>query len=277
LRVTQYEQGSFHPGPHTEWNCQLLSSSAAAGGKRGKIIKLDKLYNLPDGTVQQFQSGSSVLTIPGAKVSSAGIQIPMGAAATIDDSTESKLPTKLVQAHTLFSHGGRKLQTSTVDKKVLVVRVKTQVATTTASVNELSDSVFGTYGDPVNLSTQYDQCSYGKMTFSPTTLNSGDPSLPAPGVYEVEIATSSTDHEVLRGMITDKLNDDFPNTPLPEVSWGELDERVPFDHVMYCMPPGTSMGIACKWHVTCGLYSSVLFCSPFARHSSSKTLLSTAG
>lgn len=230
LRLTQYEQSSFHPGPHSEWNCQLLSSTPAAMGKRGKIIKLNDIYNLPEGTVQKFKSGATVLTISGATVTSAGIQISQGAQASI-------LPTGIE---------ARRLQTDTVDKKVLVVRVKTWAATTTPSVRELSDSVFGSSGDPVNLSTQYDKCSYGKMTFSPTRLNDGDPTLRASGVYEVEIATSSRDHEVLREMIADKLNADFPNTPLPDVSWGVLDERVPFDHVMYCMPPGTSMGIARK-------------------------------
>ena len=51
---------------------------------------------------------------------------------------------------------------------------------------------------------------------------------------------------MLREAITQQLNRDWPGTNLPDVSWGELDSSVPFDHVMYCMPPGTQMGVACK-------------------------------
>lgn len=250
LKVTQYDHDSYHPGPHTEWNCQLLSNTPAAKGKRGKIIKLDKLYNLPTGTVQKFKSGASVLTVSGATVNSAGIHIPRGAAASVKESDErEKLPTKIVRGDDGFlTSGKRKLQTGNVDKKVLVVRVKTLTSATTASADTISDEVFGTDGDPFNLSSQYEACSYGKLTMSPLkTLNPGDPALHADGVYEVEVTTSTTDHELLRELITDKLNADFVNTLLPDNSWGKLDDSVLFDHVMYCMPPDvTNMGIACK-------------------------------
>lgn len=228
--MTQYEHDTFHPGPHSEWNCQLLSNSTAANGKRGKIVKINDLYNLPQDIVQNLESGGSVLSIAGATVTSAGINVPVGAAASI-------LPTEIETSP---------IGSGNVNKKVLVVRVKTSVDRTTATPSQLSDSVFGTSGDPVNLSSQYAACTHGKLTFSPLQkLNTGDPSLDAPGVYEVEVSTSSRDHEFIREAITDKLNADWPNTPLPEVSWGDLNSNVPFDHVMYCMPPGTSMGIAC--------------------------------
>lgn len=231
LKVTQFDHESYHPGPHAEWNCQLLSSTPAAMGKSGKIIKLNHLYNLPEGTIQKFESGSSVLSISGAQVTAAGIEIPKGAGATV---LKTKIDT-------------RRLQTSGVKKKVLVIRVKTQAGTTTASADTISDKIFGTSGDPVNLSSQYDDCSYGKLTFSSLNrLNFGDPALDAPGVYEVEVATSTRNHEQLRELITDKLNDDWPNTPLPDVSWGDLNGASRFDHIMYCMPPDTDMGIACK-------------------------------
>ena len=80
--------------------------------------------------------------------------------------------------------------------------------------------------------------------------DAGDPPLNAVGVYEVEVG-SDTNHETLREAITDKLNEDWPGTNLPSVSWGELDPSVPFDHVMYCMPPNVQMGIACKCNNAC--------------------------
>lgn len=56
-----------------------------------------------------------------------------------------------------------------------------------------------------------DACSFGNLTFSPLlALNSGDPILPADGVYEVEVYTTSNDTTALREATTDKLNTDFP-------------------------------------------------------------------
>lgn len=191
--MTQYEPGTYHPGPHSEWNCQLLQSTPAAKGKSGKIIKLDDLYNLPEGVVQKFQSGKSVLKISGAKVTSgASIKVPRGAAATIK---ETKVPPRNGHRDNIFAAGASNLQAPSVDKKVLVVRVKTATSSTTSSVDELSNNVFF---DEHNLSTQFDACSYGKLTFSPLRqLNPGDPPLNAIGVYEVEV-TKDTSHEGLR-------------------------------------------------------------------------------
>jgi len=99
----------------------------------------------------------------------------------------------------------------------------------------------------VNLKTQYDACSYGKLTFEPLLeMNPGDPPLDADGVYEVEIGNDIQNHEELREAITDKLNADFPNTNFPDNSWGGLDETVPFSNVLYCMPPGVMTSIACE-------------------------------
>ena len=59
------------------------------------------------------------------------------------------------------------------DKTVLVVRVIASDDSTTASEEELSDSVFGTYGDEVNLKSQYEACSHGKMKIFPAPVRNG--------------------------------------------------------------------------------------------------------
>ena len=61
----------------------------------------------------------------------------------------------------------RHLTTGT--KTVLVVRVVSNDSSTTASANQLSDSVFGTNGDLVNLKTQYAACSHNQLQFQPAT------------------------------------------------------------------------------------------------------------
>jgi len=61
----------------------------------------------------------------------------------------------------------RRLTTGT--KTVLVVRVVATDSSTTASAAQLSDSVFGTNGDLVNLKTQYAACSHNQLQFQPAT------------------------------------------------------------------------------------------------------------
>ena len=61
----------------------------------------------------------------------------------------------------------RRLTTGT--KTVLVVRVVANDSSTTASAAQLSDSVFGTNGDLVNLKTQYAACSHNQLQFQPAT------------------------------------------------------------------------------------------------------------
>ncbi len=208
-------------------------------GKSGKIVRLEDLYNLPEGTIQRFQSGKSVLTIPGATVTSEeSIKIPQGAADTIE------------ATKTDTGGDGFHIGAANVKKKLLVIRVKTRTSSTSATAAQLSDAIFGTGGGKHNLASQYNACSFGKLTMSPLmSLNprKGDPPLDAVGVYEVQVNTDSNPAEGLREVITDKLNEDWPGTNLPSVSWGELDGSVPFDHVMYCMPPDFQMGIACKY------------------------------
>eukprot|EP00980_Cylindrotheca_fusiformis_P008450 scaffold1786_cov138-Cylindrotheca_fusiformis.AAC.8 len=48
-------------------------------------------------------------------------------------------------------------------KTVLAVRVKTRDGEPTAGMAEISDSIFGTSGDIVNLKSQMEGCSYGKL------------------------------------------------------------------------------------------------------------------
>lgn len=71
--------------------------------------------------------------------------------------------------HSAESERRRKLSTSTGNKNVLVVRVSTADSQPTASAAEMSDSIFGTNGDPVNLKTQYEGCSAGRITITPAT------------------------------------------------------------------------------------------------------------
>jgi hypothetical protein len=95
----------------------------------------------------------------------------------------------------------------------------------TSSMADISNSVFGTSGDPVNLVSQYKACSYDKLRFAPTT-----DSRATNGVYEVTITQTVTGvlDSVVRNSVTTALTQTF----------GSLSST--FDHVTLCLPPGTS-------------------------------------
>lgn len=117
------------------------------------------------------------------------------------------------------------------NRSVLVVRVKAEDSRTTVSLKELSDSVFGTNGDPVTLASQFDACSYGKLTFSPSTYP-GTAKGDAIGTTAVSIpmTVEGEDSMVVTNAVTKALNDKFSVENPAELA----------DHVMYCLPSGTT-------------------------------------
>jgi hypothetical protein len=124
---------------------------------------------------------------------------------------------------------GRRLARVVGDKSVLVVRVIAQDFSTSSSVSDLSDNVFGTNGDPVNLKSQYEDCSYNKLRFNPTQ----DPRT-TNGVYEVTISSfiSRGNRRASKENVMDAVSSRLT------AELGDLPSQ--FDHVMYCLPPQTS-------------------------------------
>ncbi|KAL7559360.1 hypothetical protein ACA910_009366 [Epithemia clementina (nom. ined.)] len=82
-------------------------------------------------------------------------------------------------------------------KSFLVVKVVAknngQTSAVTESDAQLSDSVFGTNSDPLNLKTQFDKCSNGKFNVVPAEYgDQGDPNRIVNGVVTVEVDTDVT-------------------------------------------------------------------------------------
>jgi len=116
-------------------------------------------------------------------------------------------------------------------KRVLVIRAVAADRATTASESTLSDDIFGTFGDPVNLRSQYSQCSDGKLQFQPLTTNS---KVGSDGVYTVNLPTTfvtGADDDVIRDEMVSKAAADL----------GASLNRIA-DYVMLCLPPGTAGG-----------------------------------
>jgi hypothetical protein len=181
-----------------------------------QIEKLREL--LYDG---ELESGASTLYVPDSVISEDGLKLPE------------------VADITLGHNGRRKLLENTGDKYFLAVRVAAIDKVVTASAASISDDVFGTGGDPVNMVSQFAACSYGQFTIipgpAPGTVDISE-SLSAPGVIDVTISVGlvgSTRYQVSNAITTavqDKLGFDLPG---------------PFDAVMYIVEG--CYGDDCGW------------------------------
>ena len=149
--------------------------------------------------------------------------------AHINDEQEQQLPQ--VETDNPLFH--RKLQSygvHTGPKPILVVKVTDKnglaVSESTATI---SDDVFGTSGDPVNLKSQLDACSMGRLTVIPGDNNSGQIKqsvYSAPGVISVKLGIS----------ITNTANPDIRNAITTAVQ-NLLGVTLPgpYKHVMYVL------------------------------------------
>lgn len=110
---------------------------------------------------------------------------------------------------------------------------------TTSSETDISNKVFGTDGDPVNLKSQFDACSDGALTFDRVSSNGGLSStitdyIGADSVITVNLSENAigTENGIIRNAMQAKAQTDLGVTNLNDVA----------DYVMFCLPPGTSGG-----------------------------------
>ena len=246
LKLIQFEPGQFNSGPDKEWLCELLPRTAAAGNKNGVILKLVDLENLPTGSLKESRSGKDVLSIPDAIVTGNVIRIP--------PNKQVEFEKRFIDDKKKDEAAGRRLQ-SVDERKVLVVRITATgsllSSSPTSNASQISSSIFGGDGDIVNLVSQMHACSFGQIAFSPLVAE-GLPPANAPNVGVFEISdiypekigdTKST--TLLRNSVTSVLAEALPDFGVPGCSWCTLQDAL-FDHVMYCMPPGTDMGASGK-------------------------------
>ena len=121
----------------------------------------------------------------------------------------------------------RKLFTGT--KSFLALRVEAADASTSSNESEISDSWFGTYGDPMNFKSQMEACSYNQFLVDPASDPNNNIS---DGVYTVSISNtvSGVSDGIIRDAAVNAGNSDL----------GSLSSQ--YNHVMVCVPPGTNGG-----------------------------------
>ena len=134
---------------------------------------------------------------------------------------------------------------------VVVVRVIALDRVCSYSKTQLSDYVFGTGSDPVNLASQYDACSKGVLNFVPKNH-----SLIVNGATDLNINMNVT--RANKGTVRAEIEEAFIQ------KFGSLHG---FDHIMYCFPPGTLTNGGDGWVAWANINDEASFFDDVAIHS----------
>lgn len=184
--------------------------------------------------------------------------------ATFDDAGSLRLPSgkdidfksDSIAGNVFNLRGRRDLQAGTGDKHFLLFRVSDiDGLVHRHSPREMSDNVFGTYGDPNNLKSQMLACSVGKYRVIPGGRSGYDtsPIESAPGVIDIKIDVSlNNTRAVIRDAVFKAAQEALGNYfNLPSAS--VLTTYT--DHVMFSIPYCFQ---DCSWAAYAGMKSNQL-------------------
>ena len=145
----------------------------------------------------------------------------------------------LVDIENELARKRRRMQATTGQKTVLVVRIQATDAVTSLSAVQLADDVFGDNGDVNNLRSQYLACSHGKLEFNKAPDRTGVSTSIQNGIVTISpgVATSVGDDLMVDYAITELQNQFSTNA------------QNLADYIMLCLPPGTmpALGVAYAW------------------------------
>lgn len=146
-----------------------------------------------------------------------------------------KSATKRGVGNRVKSNGRRRLQNEI--KTVLVVRAEFERSTTQNEAT-LSDEVFGTGTDVINLKSQYNACSYGQLQFEPvadgTVFSNGADSS---RISNNGVITVSNPSFVVTAQENSVVRDE-----MSRLVGGRKGADIENQYHMLCIPPGTNGG-----------------------------------
>ncbi|KAL7564449.1 hypothetical protein ACA910_001545 [Epithemia clementina (nom. ined.)] len=183
-----------------------------------------------------FQTSASKITLPKGTLidhKKASVKIPKGQQLKVHNS----------KPNDLFHGRALNYALSVGSKSILVVKVVAKnnglISAVTGSETHLSDSVFGTYGDPVNLKSQYSKCSKSKFNVVPA-----------------EYGDQGAANRILNGIVTVEVDTDVSQGPnaLADAAIGKLQQMfnlgsqsprgILTDFILFALPPDTKVGLS---------------------------------
>ena len=195
--------------------CELQEEDRVAVGKYFVPV-----HGIESSQLEKIVSGDTTMMVDGASIKDGELWLQAGASVEFGSNGENERRRKLKISR---QHG---------IKKVLVVRADAKGSSTSATSETLSDKIFGTYGDTATLKSQYMACSHGKLELQPYVGMTRGGTEVKNGVLDVSIDL------YVPGTIRFAVEDALEEAATQLV--GNLHEQ--FDHVMLCLPPGSSDG-----------------------------------
>jgi hypothetical protein len=230
----------------TEWECELQGADRKRG--EGRFVKVE---GLSDSQLERSEakSGRTSVQVENALVTEGKLLIPAGAQPEFasvqprgpknnhkngkegnSGATEEATDVGNSTNDNVFDYR-RELLSG--DRTVLAIRVTANDKKTSFSQKRLSNKIFGSRGDAINLSERFDTCSYGQVTMSPysgtTFKGTTIPDTARVGVVTIDINKNVGGSK--DGDIRDAVLD------AAEAQLGNLERQ--FDHVMLCLPVRT--------------------------------------
>ena len=204
-------------GPSHKVLCELVDEDVDKAGGQYFV----PIMGIDESQLDNIKSGETTLAAEGAVFLDGALQIPADAQieyGTIDDNDGRRLRQKR-----------RRSLSTTGTKRVLVIRVNAADTSTSATISELSNNIFGTYGDTVTMKSQYNQCSYGKLQIEPF-VGRTETGVYVNGVIDVNIGNTMSG--------SDRTDIESAVVVAAKNKLGDL--RASYDHVMLCLPSGSS-------------------------------------
>lgn len=195
--------------------CELQGEDREAVGKYFVPVN-----GIETSELENIVSGDTTLMATDATIMDGEMWLPAGASIELGSNGENDRRRRL---QTLRQEG---------IKKVLVVRADAKGSSTTASAATLSDKIFGTRGDTNTLKSQYMDCSHGKLELQPYVGMTEGGTFVRDGVLDVSLDLN------VPGSVRYTVEDAMEEAATKLV--GSLSKQ--FDHVMLCVPPGSSDG-----------------------------------
>jgi hypothetical protein len=186
LRAPKNQQPKSGGRKLTNFECTLVIKAIAYDETHGEEILECQLpgdglpiplVNMPDWLSEKFSNGDIVSNVDSLKLSEA----------LIHDGEEIYIPSDS-QASLVKGTDDRRRRLTTGNLTLMAMRVTNTGQTNPSYTNAgFADSIFGDAGDVFNLKSGYDQCSYGKLTFSAGNGN---------GVVDVSTSVSNDDNTI---------------------------------------------------------------------------------
>jgi hypothetical protein len=205
-----------------EWVCELSEADAAAVDAKFVVVE-----GLDDDFIQsnEITSAEATILVEGDSLSQDHMYVANTATTIVGAAAQKKAT--LTQSD---NGGGRSLAAE--PRTVLVVRVRgtSDGRATSASASQLANDIFD---DSVSLKSQYAACSYGKLTFEKAT-----------GKNVVNGIVSVTLNSNVKGVSSSTVRDRMESAANKLIG---TNVQSAYDHVMFCVPPGTVDGGSDGW------------------------------